>query len=557
MKKIAISCGPIPARLDSVKFLTNRFKGGLAFKTAHEMARRGYDVTVVTWKYTNVPSDIMAPEPVPEDGRGIECPGIRKVVRVNDVFEYYDWFKTHAMDFDAFIMAAAVANLTPVKPYEGKFPSHNYRPGDEFDIRFMIAPRAIDAIKPLNPRACLIGYKLFDAASDEELADIARHTLADARANIIFANTPAGAKDRKLAVMADNSVVPCSFEEHLDLIDRVIKAQYFRSDILPLTEKESENPDVRYAKAVVAMFEKTFPGYGTAAVPVNLPGFPEAFMTTSRGHKSGPALVRSVDMAAGTVLASEKATLNAPAMAAMLRKNPGCIVIHRHFSDEHAAKAPENAVSARQYLFPGTMEEAETVDGIAGYGHDFVEEPFHGYLQALPVRPVDWTRYHELFPAKYFGVPPMFQSVMDLFAGKETLEIGGNRNASGKYAYDRFVKADHAINLTWGDVMERGFDLVFARNAVNYMTPYELQQVLSRTENFIANTFLEPPDEKVTNQEAAVRNGTVIQHALRLPDDSIMTHVFYAYDRHDYEAMGLKVTPYGRNSALVTKGCGL
>lgn len=549
MKKIAISCGPIPARLDSVKFLTNRFKGGLAFRTAYELAGRGHDVTVVAWKYTEVPSGIA-------DGNGADYPGIREIIRVNDVFEYYDWFKTHAVDFDAFVMAAAVANLTPVKPYEGKFPSHNYKPGDEFDIRFMIAPRAIDAVKPLNPRACLIGYKLFDAASDEELADIARHTLADARANIIFANTPSGAKNRKLAVMADNSVVPCSFEEHLDLIDRVIGARYFQSDIMPLTEKESESPDIRYARAVVAMFEKTFPGYGTVAVPVDIPGFPGAFMTTGRGHKAGPVLVRSVDMGTGRVLVSEKATLNAPALAAMLRKNPGNIVIHRHFSDEHAAKIPDGAVYTERYLFPGTLEEAETISRLAKNGHGFIVEPFHGYLQALPVRPVDWSRYHELFPSKYFGIPPVFQHVIDLFAGKETLEIGGNRNASGKYAYDKFVRAEHAVNLTWDDVAERRFDLVFARNAVNYMTPYELQQVLSRTENFIANTFLKPPDEKVTDQEAAVRNGTVINHALRLPDDSIMVHTFYAYDRHDYEAMGLKVTPYARNSALVTKGCG-
>ena len=31
-KKVIISCGPIPARLDTVKFITNRFKGGLAFR---------------------------------------------------------------------------------------------------------------------------------------------------------------------------------------------------------------------------------------------------------------------------------------------------------------------------------------------------------------------------------------------------------------------------------------------------------------------------------------------------------------------------------------------
>ena len=31
---VVISCGPIPAKVDSVKFITNRFRGGLAFQTA-------------------------------------------------------------------------------------------------------------------------------------------------------------------------------------------------------------------------------------------------------------------------------------------------------------------------------------------------------------------------------------------------------------------------------------------------------------------------------------------------------------------------------------------
>ena len=30
MKKVVISAGPIPAQLDPVKFITNKFKGGLA-----------------------------------------------------------------------------------------------------------------------------------------------------------------------------------------------------------------------------------------------------------------------------------------------------------------------------------------------------------------------------------------------------------------------------------------------------------------------------------------------------------------------------------------------
>lgn len=50
MKKILITVGPIPARLDSVKFITNRFKGGLALKTAEWLKGKGHQVTIVHWK---------------------------------------------------------------------------------------------------------------------------------------------------------------------------------------------------------------------------------------------------------------------------------------------------------------------------------------------------------------------------------------------------------------------------------------------------------------------------------------------------------------------------
>jgi phosphopantothenoylcysteine synthetase/decarboxylase len=140
-KKVVISCGPIPARLDSVKFLTNRFKGGLAFKTANFL-KDEYDLTIVKWTHTELPNKY--------DWTNTQ------IVNVIDVAQYYKWFEEHAADYDAFIMAAAVANLMPSNPWEGKFPSHNYKVGDQFDIKFEIAPRAIDIIKKVNPRACLI-----------------------------------------------------------------------------------------------------------------------------------------------------------------------------------------------------------------------------------------------------------------------------------------------------------------------------------------------------------------------------------------------------------------
>lgn len=79
MKKVVISCGPIPARLDSVKFITNRFKGGLAFKTASYLSECGDELTVMTWKNTDIPDNIKSNERI-------------RLVKVEDVFDYYNWF---------------------------------------------------------------------------------------------------------------------------------------------------------------------------------------------------------------------------------------------------------------------------------------------------------------------------------------------------------------------------------------------------------------------------------------------------------------------------------
>lgn len=81
--------------------------------------------------------------------------------------------------------------------------------------------------------------------------------------------------------------------------------------------------------------------------------------------------------------------------------------------------------------------------------------------------------------------------------------------------------------------------------------------LINAADRFVANTFLQAPQEKVTSEEAAVLvsrpMGAAISYTLRLKDDSIARHEFWARTREDYEAMGLKVTPYGKNSALLTK----
>lgn len=555
-KNIVISCGPIPARLDAVKFITNRFKGGLAIKTAKELTNRGHTVTIVAWDYTDIPTDIMAPKPAVQNGETITYPGIKEVIRVHDVFDYYNWFKEHANDYDAFIMAAAVANLTPVQPYPNKFPSHKYKPGKEFDIKFMIAPRAIDIIKKINPRTCLIGYKLFDEPNDDKLIEIARHTRADAKANIIFANRPSEAKTRKIAVTADNAAFSCNFDEHVDLIDRAIRQTYFRTEVSPLTEQEQSDPDVTAALAMVRYFETTFDKHGTVAIPAGN----GRFATTARGHKDKePVLVRSVDPNNHIIYASGKATLNAPMLSNLV--DNGHYVVHRHYDDPKAAKAPE-----RKYIFPGTVEEYDStrIDNPIMR----IEQPHHGYIQVMSFKGINWDEYHKTFPERYFTTrcdESIRQRIQDCkHLGRPTLEIGGNNEPIGEYSYDPYVlPKNDSKPVTMEDILDMEFEFTFCRNAICYLHQSELSTILKHSETFMANAPAIMPDFHTRNNEVAVKikakdannqDIELVMHYLILDDDQIIQHSFYVRDYHFYEKLGLTVTKLDGNTIILTKG---
>ena len=69
-----------------------------------------------------------------------------------------------------------------------------------------------------------------------------------------------------------------------------------------------------------------------------------------------------------------------------------------------------------------------------------------------------------------------------------------------------------------------------------------------------------PPTKAVRDNEAAVldlKNGRenidLMQHTLRLPNDRLIVHSFYAYTPSYWKELGLDITPYGENSVLLTK----
>ena len=131
-----------------------------------------------------------------------------------------------------------------------------------------------------------------------------------------------------------------------------------------------------------------------------------------------------------------------------------------------------------------------------GDGFEKLGLPYHGYVALAPICPVDWEKYHSTFPEKYFSIPDVFQKVLDQYSGSdyETLEVGGNENATGRYAYDPFEKAKNSVNLTWDDVCGwDNFDLIFARNAVNYLTEAELTLPMPEGRGFLAHSSQPAP----------------------------------------------------------------
>lgn len=546
-KSIVISCGPIPARLDSVKFITNRFKGGLAFKTVDMLTDHfikdadecGY-ITIVKWIHTVLPENIQ--ESVDE------YPDNIRVVDVKDVFEYYEWYEKNAIKHDAFIMAAAVANLTPSNPYDGKFPSHNYKVGEKFNIEFEIAPRAIDIIKQKNPRATLIGYKLFDAQTDEELVEIARHTLKDAKANIIFANTPKTAKNKKIAVFSDGSTIDCNFEEHVDLIIRMIKAEFFKTNIIEI-DKETANFIKPYLE-MVEQIEETFYEFGTIAFKVC-----GGFVTTARGHRSGAVFVKDIDYATRTIHATDKATLNAPLLHLALYRSDANYIMHRH----ETLKAP-----TFPYAFPGTMEEVDLIkhylDTFGNKENIAFNIKHHGYILGKKYHSVDWNEYYKLFPEKYFKVQEEFNDLIAEYDKDDILDIGGNIYPAGNYLLDTGVIVDGVHNLTYKDLEngDKKFGLVVIKNAINYLSEEELMLAKNAVANggrFLANTFITTPEVKVCKNEIAFSTNfgdEKLVHHFLINGDDIYYHTFYGRNKEYYEQHGFKVKPYGRNSAFIS-----
>jgi phosphopantothenoylcysteine decarboxylase/phosphopantothenate--cysteine ligase len=96
-QRVLVTAGPTYEDFDPVRYVGNRSSGRMGYAIAAEAARRGAEVTLVTGPTT------------------IETPAVREVVKVRSAADMHQAVMSRSGDVHVVVMAAAVADYTPVE----------------------------------------------------------------------------------------------------------------------------------------------------------------------------------------------------------------------------------------------------------------------------------------------------------------------------------------------------------------------------------------------------------------------------------------------------------
>ncbi len=173
--RILITAGPTREYIDPVRFISNASSGRMACALARAAVKAGHRVTLITAPTSQKPPRQVA------------------VIDVETAVEMFKAVKKHFEKCDCLIMAAAVADYTPVRPAKTKIKKQN-KP-----LTIKLKPTA-DILKWAGrckrKDQIVVGFALEDKA----LRSHAERKLKQKHLDMIIANTPA-------AIASDRSVV--------------------------------------------------------------------------------------------------------------------------------------------------------------------------------------------------------------------------------------------------------------------------------------------------------------------------------------------------------------
>ncbi len=155
-RKFLVTAGCTPAPIDSVRRITNRFRGRLGIEIARELILRGADVKLILGA-----GSVAAPAYIPK-------------IKIRDFAHYRDTVLETLKTFrpQTGIFSAAVADYLPKSPVSGKIPS-----GTIQSIDLVAAEKVIDLVAAQAPDLNLISFKYQENMTHEELIRIAKDRL--------------------------------------------------------------------------------------------------------------------------------------------------------------------------------------------------------------------------------------------------------------------------------------------------------------------------------------------------------------------------------------------
>jgi len=168
-KHVMVTAGPTYEDLDPVRYIGNRSSGKMGFAIAAEAGRRGASVTLVTG-------------PV-----NVEQPTVSEIVRVRGAEEMHDAVMSRADAMDVVVMAAAVADYTPVS----RAPQKIAKSPDATETLTVTLRRTPDILAELGQRRIarnggpvLVGF----AAETEQVVEHAKAKREKKQVDLIVAN---------------------------------------------------------------------------------------------------------------------------------------------------------------------------------------------------------------------------------------------------------------------------------------------------------------------------------------------------------------------------------
>jgi phosphopantothenoylcysteine decarboxylase/phosphopantothenate--cysteine ligase len=155
-KRVLVTAGPTYEDFDPVRYIGNRSSGRMGFAVAGEAARRGAEVTLIAGPAT-------APEPE-----------VQEIVRVRSAEEMHKAVMARADQADIVVMAAAVADYTPVAREARKITKGT----DEHETLTLTLRRTRDILAELGERRLAAGGGPIIVGFAAETEDVVRRAIA-------------------------------------------------------------------------------------------------------------------------------------------------------------------------------------------------------------------------------------------------------------------------------------------------------------------------------------------------------------------------------------------